>query len=121
MTAGADVDGGGTHHPLGRAAWRGRPEVVRVLVGSGATLVWPNGSALGAALHGALHCGHAEGGPTMGTVDEIDHGDYAEVVRILLDAGAQVPAGSADVLARLGIAGQTTAPSSESQSSSSSS
>jgi ankyrin repeat protein len=112
LAAGASVDGSPEFEirPLGQAAWRGHADVVRELVARGAELGWPDGSAIGAALHGSLHCHDAEGGPTMRTVDEIDHGDYPEVVRILLDAGAPVPERLRDpgldvaaLLARLGI------------------
>jgi hypothetical protein len=111
LRAGAAVDGIPGEEPLGQAAWRGHAEVVRTLVDHGAALVWADRSPIGAALHGSLHCHDAEAGPTMRTDDEVDHGDYPGVVRILLDAGAAIPrrlwdaAPSADVLlARLGIA-----------------
>jgi len=79
--------------PLAQAAWRGHPEVVAELVARGAPLLWNDGgSAIGAALHGARHCHDPEGGPTMRTVDEIPRERYAQVVAILLDAGAPIPA-----------------------------
>jgi hypothetical protein len=46
---------------------------------------------MGAALHGSRHCHHPEGGPTMQIVDEIPKESYAEIVRLLLAAGAAVP------------------------------
>jgi ankyrin repeat protein len=111
LRAGAAVDGTPGEEPLGQAAWRGHADVVRVLVAHGAALVWAERSPIGAALHGSLHCHDAEAGPTMRTDDEVDHGDYPGVVRVLLEAGAAVPqrlwdaARSAeDLLARLGIA-----------------
>jgi ankyrin repeat protein len=85
-----DPDGG--EIPLGDACWRGRVEMTRDLVGRGASLTFRNGaSAIGAALHGSRHCSEPEGGPSMRTVDEIPKEPYAEIVRILLAAGATVP------------------------------
>jgi ankyrin repeat protein len=96
--------------PLGQAAWRGHPTIVRELVERGARLSWNEGSAIGAALHGSRHCHHPEGGPTMRTVEEIPRDRYGQVARILLDAGAPVPErvgdeplGVAALLADLGI------------------
>ena len=80
-----------TGTPLGEAAWRGHPAIVRELVERGACLRWNEGSAIGTALHGSRHCHHPEGGPTMRTVEEIPRERYAEVVRILLEAGAPIP------------------------------
>lgn len=94
LDAGARVDGDpdDEHTPLGHAAWRGRADVVRELIGRGAQLTFPDGgSGLGAAFHGSRHCQHPEGGPTMATIDEIPQDRYAEVVQSLLDAGAAVP------------------------------
>jgi ankyrin repeat protein len=99
LDAGARVDGdaAGEHAPLAQAAWRGHPEVVRELVARGAQLTWSDGgSAIGAALHGSRHCHDPQGGPTMRTIDEIPRERYAEVVRILLDAGAPVPEAMSD-------------------------
>lgn len=93
LDVGARVDGAPADEgtPLGQAAWRGHPEVVRELVARGARLTWGDGSAIGAALHGSRHCHDPEGGPTMRTVEEIPRERYAQVVQILLDAGASVP------------------------------
>jgi hypothetical protein len=80
--------------PLGQAAWRRYPDIVRLLVARGARLVFPaGGSAIGAALHGSGHCHHPEGGPTMQTIAEIPRAPYAQIIRFLLDAGAPVPEG----------------------------
>jgi hypothetical protein len=74
----------------------------------GAALVWDDGSAIGAALHGSRHCHDPQGGPTMRTVDEVV-GDHAGVVRWLLAVGAPIPARPIDdieprdLIARLGI------------------
>jgi ankyrin repeat protein len=69
--------------PLGQACWRGRVEMVRELVERGAALNFRGGgSALGAASHGSSHC-HHEGGPTMGTLDEIPQAPYTEITRYL--------------------------------------
>jgi hypothetical protein len=94
LDAGARVDGDPETDgvPLGQAAWRRYPEIVRLLVPRGARLAFPGGgSAIGAALHGSGNCQHPEGGPTMQTVAEIPLAPYAEILRFLLDAGAPVP------------------------------
>ncbi len=94
LDAGARPDGDPLSEdaPLSQACWRGRVEIVRELVGRGAALSFRDGgSAIGAALHGAHHCHDGEGGPTMGLTEEIPPAPYAEIVRLLLDAGAPVP------------------------------
>jgi len=113
LDAGARVDGdpGRDRQPLGEACWRGRVAIAGELVRRGARLAFPEGgSAIGAALHGSRHCHQPEGGPTMQPVDEIPHEPYAEIVRLLLAAGAAVPERVGDarlrataVLAELGI------------------
>jgi ankyrin repeat protein len=95
LDAGARVDGDpdSDEIPLGQACWRGRVQMTRELVQRGAALAFRDGgSAMGAALHGSRHCQHPEGGPTMQTIDEIPMEPYAEIVRLLLAAGAKVPA-----------------------------
>ena len=92
--AGARIDGDpdGEEIPLGHACWRGRVAATRELLERGAALTFHDGgSAIGAALHGSRHCHEPEGGPSMRTVDEIPKEPYAEIVRMLLDAGAAVP------------------------------
>jgi len=94
LDAGARIDGDpdSEDDPLGQACWRGRVQMTRELVGRGAALTFRDGgSAIGAALHGSRHCSEPEGGPSMRTVDEIPKEPYAEIVRILLAAGATVP------------------------------
>ncbi|HET6865949.1 MAG TPA: ankyrin repeat domain-containing protein [Solirubrobacteraceae bacterium] len=94
LDAGARVDGDpdSKEIPLGHAAWRGRVQMTRDLVQRGAALTFRDGgSAMGAALHGSRHCNDPEGGPTMQIVDEIPKAPYAEIVRLLLAAGAAVP------------------------------
>jgi hypothetical protein len=94
LDAGARVDGNPDSEdiPLGHAAWRGRVQMTRELVERGAALRFRDGgSAMGAALHGSRHCHDPEGGPTMQIVDEIPKEPYAEIVRLLLAAGAEVP------------------------------
>jgi ankyrin repeat protein len=94
LEAGARVDGNpqSDDEPLGQACWRGRVAMVRELVARGAALSFRGGgSAIGAALHGSRHCQNGEGGPTMGLVEEIPAEPYAEIVRLLLAAGAPVP------------------------------
>ena len=94
LDAGARVDGDPDSEeiPLGHACWRGRVEMTRELLARGAVLEFRDGgSAMGAALHGSRHCQDPEGGPSMQTVDEIPTKPYAEIVRMLLDAGASIP------------------------------
>jgi hypothetical protein len=67
-------------------------QIARELVQRGADLSFRDGgSAIGAALPGLRHCHDPEGGPTMRTNDEIPAQPYAEIVRVLLAAGATVP------------------------------
>ncbi len=113
LDAGARVDGDpkSAEIPLGHACWRRRVAMARELVKRGAALAFRDGgSAIGAALHGSRHCHDPEGGPTMGTVDEIPTEPYAEIVRLLLAAGASVPerigengVRAATLIAELGI------------------
>jgi len=113
LDAGARVDGDPESEeiPLGHACWRGRAQMTGELVERGAALTFRDGgSAMGAALHGSRHCHEPEGGPTMRTVDEIPTAPYAEIVRILLAAGATVPERigengprGATLIARLGV------------------
>ena len=94
LDAGARIDGDPDSEeiPLGHACWRGRVQMTRDLVERGAALTFRDGgSAIGAALHGSRHCHDPEGGPSMRTVDEIPNEPYAEIVRLLLAAGAPVP------------------------------
>ena len=94
LDAGGRIDGDPDSNeiPLGHACWRGRVQMTRDLVERGAALTFRDGgSAIGAALHGSRHCHDPEGGPTMQTIDEIPKQPYAEIVRILLAAGATVP------------------------------
>jgi ankyrin repeat protein len=94
LDAGARIDGDPDSEeiPLGHACWRGRVQMARKLVERGASLTFRDGgSAIGAALHGSRHCHEPEGGPSMRTVDEVPKEPYAEIVRILLAAGATVP------------------------------
>lgn len=111
--AGARIDGDpdGDEIPLGQTCWRRRVTMTRELVERGAALAFRDGgSAIGAALHGSRHCHEPEGGPTMRPIDEIPQEPYAEIVRILLDAGATVPdrigehgTRAAELIAELGI------------------
>ncbi|NUL82964.1 MAG: ankyrin repeat domain-containing protein [Armatimonadetes bacterium] len=71
--------------PLHQAAWRGRAEIVGELLSRGAypnrKECWYKATPLGWALHGSINC------PPSGETD------YAECVRLLLNAGAEIPAG----------------------------
>ena len=94
LDAGARIDGDpdGDDVPLGQACWRGRVEMTRELIDRGASYSFRDGrSAIGAALHGSQHCHEPEGGPSMRPRDEIPRQPYAEIVRLLLDAGATIP------------------------------
>ena len=95
LDAGARIDGDpdGEDDPARQACWRGR---VRDRAGARGSAARRSASVMaaapiGAALHGSRHCQDPEGGPTMRTVDEIPTEPYAEIVRILLAAGATVP------------------------------
>jgi len=112
LHAGAAPDGRPQqeHTPLRQAAWRGYAEIVAELLRHGASLVWEQGSPIGAALHGSRHCQNPEGGPTMQTYDEVPKERYAKVVTDLLHAGAAVPErlggdgpATATILAELGL------------------
>jgi hypothetical protein len=113
LDAGASIDGKPDLDgvPLGQACWRGRVEMVRELVGRGAALRFHHGgTAMGAALHGSQNCHHPEGGPSMRPIDEIPKAPYAEIVRLLVAAGAPSPERvgadgppAAAVMAELGI------------------
>ncbi len=114
LDSGAHLDGdpdAGRPPPLGEACWRRRVELAHELVRRGAALVFPDGgSALGAALHGSRHCQDPEGGPTMQTIGEIPKEPYAEIVRMLIAAGAPVPERigpkgrpTAELIAALGV------------------
>jgi ankyrin repeat protein len=94
LDAGARVDGDPDSEeiPLGHACWRGRVQMTRELIARGAAVTFRDGgSAMGAALHGSRHCQDPEGGPSMQIVDEIPKEPYAEIVRMLLAAGATIP------------------------------
>jgi len=94
LDAGARVDGDPDSEeiPLGHACWRGRVQMTRELIARGAAVTFRGGgSAMGAALHGSRHCQDPEGGPSMQIVEEIPKEPYAEIVRMLLAAGATVP------------------------------
>ena len=94
LDAGARVDGDPTAEPpLSHACWRGRVAVVAELLARGASPRFPDGgSALATTRHGAGHCNDPEGGPTMGTVEEIDQEPYRQIEALLTDAGAADPA-----------------------------
>ncbi|HTW12257.1 MAG TPA: ankyrin repeat domain-containing protein, partial [Solirubrobacteraceae bacterium] len=94
LDAGARVNGNpdAEDHPLGQACWRGQVAIVAELLARGAeTDFRDGGSAVGATLHGARHCHHPEGGPTMRPRDEIPSQPYAQIARMLIGAGARVP------------------------------
>ena len=103
LDAGARVDGDprAQQVPLGHACWRGRAQAARELVERGAALDFDDGgSAIGAALHGSRYCHDPEGGPSMRTADEVNQEPYAEIVRLLLAAGAELPKRVGDQSAR---------------------
>jgi ankyrin repeat protein len=113
LDAGVPVDAsppGDDGTALASACWRGNLDLVRLLVARGASLVWPEGSPIGATLHGSQHCHDPHGGPMSLPVDEVRHGDYAGVLRYLLAAGATIPldygdgtASAASILTDLGV------------------
>ena len=94
LDAGARIDGDPDSEeiPLSDACWRGRVQMTHDLLERGASLTFRDGgSAIGAALNGSRHCHDPEGGPSMRIIDEIPKEPYAEIVRVLLAAGAPVP------------------------------
>ncbi|HEY2654929.1 MAG TPA: hypothetical protein VGI55_04010 [Solirubrobacteraceae bacterium] len=108
LDGGARLDGNPAKDevPLGQACWRRRTVITRELVVRGASLAFPGGgSAVGAALHGSRHCQDPEGGPSMHTVGEIPTAPYAEIVELLLAAGAPVPDSpeASTLIAELGV------------------
>jgi ankyrin repeat protein len=98
LRAGADPDavGGldGTA-PLHWACWRGRGGAARALVEGGADIHAVNrygGDALDTTIHGSVNCQDPFGGVGMRLPEEIAPGDYAEIVEMLIAAGARFPA-----------------------------
>lgn len=119
LDAGLAVDGVPSDDdvPLGQAAWRGQPAIAEELLGRGAALFWPEGSALGAALHGSLHCHDPQGGPTMRTAAEIPRERYRALIGGLVARGTATPerlwpdAPSPEtLLAELGVASEARPP-----------
>ena len=58
---------------------------------------------MGTTIHGSVHCTDQEGGPTMKLPEETTHGRYAEIVELLIKAGARLPnhAGGSDAVAEV--------------------
>jgi ankyrin repeat protein len=80
--------------PLHWACWRGAAEAAQLLTGRGAkihTLNRYGGDALGTTIHGSLNCHDVFGGISMKLPEEIAHGDYPAIVRMLVAAGARLP------------------------------
>src|SRR5262245_25483864 len=115
LDAGADPDAlGGLDEtpPLHWAVWRGSAEAATLLVARGADIHVRNhygSDALGTTLHGSLNCHDRFGGIGMKLPEEISHGDYPAIVRMLVAAGARLPdhvAGSEavqDALREMGV------------------
>jgi ankyrin repeat protein len=94
LDAGADIDAGEDMPPLHNACYAGRRAAVQLLLARGADLHRKNaygGDALQSALYGSIDCCDPEGGPGSLTPEEITHGDFAGIVQVLLEAGAQPP------------------------------
>lgn len=94
LDAGADIDSGDDMPPLHNACYAGRIAAVQLLLDRGADLHRKNaygGDALQSAIYGSVDCCDPEGGPGSLTPEEITHGDYAGIVGLLLQAGAQLP------------------------------
>src|SRR5262245_18173409 len=80
--------------PLHWAVWRGSAAAAEILVARGADIHQINrydADALGTAIHGSLNCHDVFGGPGMKLPEEIDHGDYVAIVKLLIAAGARLP------------------------------
>jgi len=97
LDAGADPDAlGGLDQtpPLHWACWRGGAAAARLLVERGADIHVTNrygGDALDTTMHGSISCHDVFGGPAMKLPEEITHGDYPAIVRMLIAAGARLP------------------------------
>ena len=86
--------------------------MARQLVERGADIHVRNrygGDALGTTMHGSVNCHDIYGGIAMKLPEEITHGDYPTIARMLIAAGARLPertGGSEaiqDVLRRAGV------------------
>ncbi len=97
LNAGADPNAlGGLDEtpPLHWACWRGGSEAARLLMERGASIHLRNrygGDALGTTMHGSLNCHDVFGGIGMKLPEEITHGDYPAIARLLIEAGARLP------------------------------
>ena len=49
------------------------------------------GDALGTTMHGSVNCHDIYGGIAMKLPEEITHGDYPAIARMLIAAGARLP------------------------------
>ncbi len=77
------------------ACWRGRRAAVALLLEHGAAVDRVSGyqaTPMGMAVHGSVHCADPEGGMTMRLAEEVTHGDYAGIVELLIQYGADLPA-----------------------------
>lgn len=107
LEAGADLSKGSEMQPLHTAAYFGCAEAVALLIEAGADLRERNpfgGTALGAAAFGSEHCVDPEGGVGNLLPEEIKHGDYARVAKLLIEAGIELPthiAGGSDAFANV--------------------
>jgi ankyrin repeat protein len=81
---------------LHRACWQGDLAMTRLLIGRGASAALPHrygGDALSTAIRGSINNHEREGGATMRLCDEVAPREYAQVVDLLLSAGAAPPSG----------------------------
>ena len=97
LDQGADIEGQSSINDgpaLHWAAWRGRSEMVRLLVERGADIYYEGrygAAALGMAIHGSAHCVDPEAGSTMHRYLPAEHGDYPAIVQLLIERGATLP------------------------------
>jgi ankyrin repeat protein len=94
IAAGTAVNDDASMPPLHSACYAGQLEAARLLIEHGASLEQVNeygGTPLGTAIYGSSGCCDPEGGPGMILPEEIDHGDYAGLVELLIGRGAPLP------------------------------
>ncbi|HXJ81440.1 MAG TPA: ankyrin repeat domain-containing protein [Candidatus Methylomirabilis sp.] len=97
LDAGADPNANGgldESPPLHWACWRGSADAARLLVEHGADIHVVNrygGDALDTTIHGSVNCHDVFGGIAMKLPEEVAHGDYPAIVRLLIAAGARLP------------------------------
>ena len=94
ISADAPVNRDDGMSPLHSACYAGQLAAARLLVEHGADAAQNTeafGTPLSTAIYGSANCCHPEGGPGMLLAEEIDHGQYPDLVQFLVDNGAPLP------------------------------